>query len=49
MRWEKHVVGMGEMRNAHKIPVGIPEVKNHSEDLDMDGKIQLKWIIKNRV
>jgi hypothetical protein len=27
MRWVVHVAGMGEMRNAYKILVGIPEWK----------------------
>jgi hypothetical protein len=32
---------MGKMRNAYKILVGRPEVKNHSEDLGVDGRIIL--------
>jgi hypothetical protein len=35
---------MGEMRNAYKILVAKPEGKNHSEDLDVDGRVILKWI-----
>jgi hypothetical protein len=31
--------------NAYKILVGEPEGKNHSEDLDVDGKIILEWIL----
>jgi hypothetical protein len=27
MRWVRHVVHMGEMRNVHKILVGMPEGK----------------------
>jgi hypothetical protein len=27
MRWEEHVVHMGEMRNAYKVIVGKPEGK----------------------
>jgi hypothetical protein len=37
-----HVAGMGETINAHNISVGKPEWKNHSEDLDVDGKIILE-------
>jgi hypothetical protein len=36
---------MVEMRKACRILVGKPEGKNHSEDLDVDGKIILKWIL----
>jgi hypothetical protein len=35
MRWAGYVAGMGEMRNAHKVLVGKPERKNHSEDLGL--------------
>jgi len=34
------------MRNAHKILVGKPEGKRHSEDLDVDKKIMLQWILR---
>jgi hypothetical protein len=30
MRWEGHVVRMGEMRNAYSIVIGKPEGKDHS-------------------
>jgi hypothetical protein len=33
------------MRNAYNILVGKPEGKNHSEDLGVDGKIILEWIL----
>jgi hypothetical protein len=33
---------MGEVRNTHNILVGRPEVKNNSEDLDVNGKIALE-------
>jgi hypothetical protein len=36
---------MGEMRNAYKILVGKPEGKNHSEDLDVDGRTILEWML----
>jgi len=37
---------MGEMRNAYKIFVGKPEGKTHSENLGIDGKILLDWILE---
>jgi hypothetical protein len=33
------------MRNAYKILVGKPEGENHSEDLCIDGRIILEWIL----
>jgi hypothetical protein len=35
---------MGGACRAYKILVGKPERKNHSEDLNVDGRIILKWI-----
>jgi hypothetical protein len=32
------------MRNAYKILVGKPEGRDHSEDLDADGRFLLKHI-----
>jgi hypothetical protein len=37
---------MGETRNAHTILVGKPEGKRHSEELGVDGRIILKWILR---
>jgi hypothetical protein len=34
MRWAGHVTRMGEKRNAYRILVGKPEVRDHWEDLD---------------
>jgi hypothetical protein len=34
------------MRNVYNTLVGKPEGKNHSEELDVDGKIILEWILK---
>jgi hypothetical protein len=47
-RWAGHVEWMGEIRNAYNILVGKPEGKNHLEDLDVDGKIILEWILRKQ-
>jgi hypothetical protein len=36
---------MGEMRNAYSISVGKPDRRDHLENLDVDGKIILEWIL----
>jgi hypothetical protein len=36
---------MGRMRNAYTILVGKPEGRDHSEDLGVDEKIILEWIV----
>jgi hypothetical protein len=37
---------MGERRGAYSVLVGIPEGKSHLEDLDIDGRIILKCMLK---
>jgi len=44
MRWAGHVARMGEGRGVHRVLVGKPEGKNHWGDLDVDGRIILRWI-----
>jgi hypothetical protein len=39
MRWTGHVARMGEMRNAYKFWSGNLRVRDHSEDLGVDGRI----------
>jgi hypothetical protein len=36
---------MGETRNADNILVGKPEGRDHSEELSVDGRIILEWIL----
>jgi hypothetical protein len=36
---------MEEMKNAYSISVGKPERKNHLEELGVDGKIILEWLL----
>jgi hypothetical protein len=45
-RWEEYVARVGEMRNAYKILVGNLNEKDHSENLGVDGKIVLEWILR---
>jgi hypothetical protein len=36
---------MGEKMNACSILVGKPEERDHFEDLDVGGRMKLKWIL----
>jgi hypothetical protein len=40
---------MEEMKNAHKILIGNLNGRNHFRGMGVDGRIILKWIMKNRV
>ena len=37
---------MAEGRGVHSVLVGKPEGKSHSGDLDVDGRIILRWIFR---
>jgi hypothetical protein len=37
---------VGEKRNACRVFVGKPKGKSHYEDLDVDGRITLKFILE---
>jgi hypothetical protein len=39
---------MEEMINANNTLVGKPEGRDHTEDLGVDGRIILEWILKKR-
>jgi len=40
-----HVACIQKLRNAYKILIGKLKGKDHSEDLGIDGKIILEWIL----
>jgi len=44
MRWVGHVARMGEGRGVHRVLVEKPEGKRPLGDLDVDGRIILRWI-----
>jgi len=45
----RHVACMGEMRNVYAVLVGKPAGGDHLEDLCIDERIILKWILGSRV
>jgi hypothetical protein len=45
IRWVGHVVCIGELRNEQNVLVTKREVRDHSEDLSVDGRIILKRIL----
>jgi hypothetical protein len=46
MRWAGHVASVGKMRNMYSILVGSLKGRDHSEDIGVDGKIILEWILE---
>ena len=48
MRWAGYVARMGERRRVYTVLVEKPEGKRTLEDADVDGRIILKWIFRNR-
>jgi hypothetical protein len=45
MIWAGHVALVGEMKDAYEILVGNREWEKHSEDLGVDERIILKWML----
>jgi hypothetical protein len=48
MRWTGHVANMGEKRNAYKILVGIQKETDCYKDINVRGRIILKWILDRK-
>jgi hypothetical protein len=46
MRWAGHVVRMVEKRNAYRLLVESRKERGHYEDLDVRGRIILRWILE---
>jgi hypothetical protein len=46
MRWTGHVAHMGEKRNACRVLAGEFQGKSCYENLDVDGRIVLKWMLE---
>jgi len=45
MRWAGHVARVGEGRVVHRVIVRKLEGKNYWGDLNLDGRIILRWIL----
>jgi hypothetical protein len=43
-RWVRYVASMGHSKCPHRILVGKPEGKDHSEDLGLDARMMIKFI-----
>jgi hypothetical protein len=46
MRWTGHRALMGKIRNTYKIVIEKMKGRDHSEDLDVDGKRILEYILR---
>jgi hypothetical protein len=46
MRWAGNVACMGETRNAYKILFKNLKGRDHLEDLGVDRRVILKWILR---
>jgi hypothetical protein len=45
MRWAGHVARMGEGRGVYRFWLGGPKVRDHWEDLGVDGRVTLSWTL----
>jgi hypothetical protein len=47
MRWAGHIARILEMKEAAKFLYGSFKGRDHSEDLDVDGEMILRWILRS--
>jgi hypothetical protein len=45
MRWAGHVARMGEGRGVYRVWLGGSKLRDHWEDLGIDGRITLSWTL----
>jgi len=46
MRWTGHVARMEAIRNAYKVLGGNLKSRDHLEDISIDGKVVIEFIIR---
>jgi hypothetical protein len=46
VRWARHVAGMGRERKVHKVLVGKPKGRDHSEDQGVAGRMKSQRILR---
>jgi hypothetical protein len=46
MRWAWYIARMVARRKAYRVFVGIQKERDHQEDLNVGGRITLKWILE---
>jgi hypothetical protein len=44
MRWAGHALRFGTRSGAYRVWVGKPRKRGHFEDIDIDGRLILKYI-----
>jgi hypothetical protein len=46
MRWAGHVARIGEVKGVYRLWLGGPKARDHREDLDVGGRITLRWTLR---
>jgi hypothetical protein len=46
MRWAGHVARMGDRRGTYRVLVGDLRLRDHSQDVGVDGRVILEWIFR---